>query len=52
MLKTWLIQVSVFDLWICRRRWQGDPNVMIDRFDVRAHMDCIPETKSDDVDKQ
>ncbi|EJD74457.1 splicing factor, variant [Loa loa] len=29
------------------RRWQGDPNVLIDRFDVRAHMDYIPETKSD-----
>ncbi|CAG9535928.1 unnamed protein product [Cercopithifilaria johnstoni] len=34
------------------RRWQGDPNVLIDRFDVRAHMDHIPETKSDDIDKR
>uniref|UniRef100_A0A0R3RWX4 DRY_EERY domain-containing protein n=1 Tax=Elaeophora elaphi TaxID=1147741 RepID=A0A0R3RWX4_9BILA len=34
------------------RRWQGDPNVLIDRFDVRAHMDYIPETKSDDIDKR
>ncbi|XP_066935971.1 CLK4-associating serine/arginine rich protein-like [Clytia hemisphaerica] len=23
--------------------WQGDPEVMIDRFDVRAHLDFIPE---------
>ncbi|XP_028407229.1 CLK4-associating serine/arginine rich protein-like [Dendronephthya gigantea] len=23
--------------------WQGDKNVMIDRFDVRAHLDYIPE---------
>ncbi|KAL3986310.1 Alternative splicing regulator family protein [Acanthocheilonema viteae] len=34
------------------RRWQGDPNVLIDRFDVRAHMDYIPDTKSGDVDKK
>lgn len=25
------------------RKWQGDPNVLIDRFDVRAHLDYIPE---------
>lgn len=25
--------------------WQGDPSNMIDRFDVRAHLDCIPEIK-------
>nr|DBA20838.1 TPA: hypothetical protein GDO54_017581 [Pyxicephalus adspersus] len=25
--------------------WQGDPNNMIDRFDVRAHLDYIPEYK-------
>lgn len=25
---------------------------MIDRFDVRAHMDYIPETKSDDINKR
>ncbi|KAK6109282.1 Alternative splicing regulator family protein [Brugia pahangi] len=34
------------------RRWQGDPNILIDRFDVRAHMDYIPETKSDDINKR
>lgn len=25
------------------RKWQGDPSVLIDRFDVRAHLDYIPE---------
>ncbi|KRX37755.1 CLK4-associating serine/arginine rich protein [Trichinella murrelli] len=24
------------------RRWQGNPSVMIDRFDVRAHLDTLP----------
>uniref|UniRef100_A0A914EA32 Suppressor of white apricot N-terminal domain-containing protein n=1 Tax=Acrobeloides nanus TaxID=290746 RepID=A0A914EA32_9BILA len=27
------------------RKWQGDPNILIDRFDVRAHLDYIPEAK-------
>lgn len=26
-----------------RMQWQGDPSNMIDRFDVRAHLDYIPE---------
>ncbi|EEC01012.1 splicing factor, arginine/serine-rich, putative [Ixodes scapularis] len=26
--------------------WQGHPDIMIDRFDVRAHLDTIPEYKS------
>lgn len=26
----------------CRMPWQGDTNNMIDRFDVRAHLDYIP----------
>lgn len=26
--------------------WQGDINNMIDRFDVRAHLDIIPEVKA------
>lgn len=30
--------------------WQGDPEVMIDRFDVRAHLDYIPETKDSSND--
>src|SRR3569623_1011770 len=29
------------------RKWQGDPNILIDRFDVRAHLDYIPEAKVD-----
>lgn len=27
----------------CRMPWQGDTNNMIDRFDVRAHLDYIPD---------
>lgn len=26
-----------------RMPWQGHPDVLIDRFDVRAHLDYIPE---------
>ncbi|KAL3081881.1 hypothetical protein niasHT_037059 [Heterodera trifolii] len=26
------------------RKWQGDPNILIDRFDVRGYLDTIPET--------
>lgn len=29
-----------------RMPWQGDSNNMIDRFDVRAHLDYIPEVKN------
>ncbi|KAJ2951824.1 hypothetical protein O0L34_g13987 [Tuta absoluta] len=29
--------------------WQGDTNNMIDRFDVRAHLDYIPEVKFPDI---
>ncbi|KAJ0176146.1 hypothetical protein K1T71_008320 [Dendrolimus kikuchii] len=29
--------------------WQGDSNNMIDRFDVRAHLDYIPEIKYPDI---
>lgn len=25
--------------------WQNDPNLIIDRFDVRAHLDTIPEDR-------
>uniref|UniRef100_A0A915IFT7 Suppressor of white apricot N-terminal domain-containing protein n=1 Tax=Romanomermis culicivorax TaxID=13658 RepID=A0A915IFT7_ROMCU len=32
--------------YLYRRPWQGDSSVSIDRFDVRAHLDYIPETKS------
>lgn len=30
-------------LRIFRMPWQGDTNNMIDRFDVRAHLDYIPD---------
>lgn len=26
--------------------WQGNKDIMIDRFDVRAHLDFIPEVKN------
>lgn len=29
--------------------WQGDINNMIDRFDVRAHLDYIPEVRNPHV---
>lgn len=29
--------------------WQGDHSNVIDRFDVRAHLDIIPEVKNRDV---
>lgn len=32
------------------RKWQGDPNILIDRFDVRAHLDYIPDSKGLDKD--
>ncbi|KRX89006.1 CLK4-associating serine/arginine rich protein, partial [Trichinella pseudospiralis] len=28
------------------RRWQGNPSVMIDRFDVRAHLDTLPSKEN------
>ena len=31
--------------------WQGQPDILIDRFDVRAHLDIIPShPKKDDSD--
>lgn len=27
------------------RKWQGDSNVLIDRFDVRSHLDHISEVR-------
>ncbi|KAI8483371.1 hypothetical protein Bbelb_388340 [Branchiostoma belcheri] len=30
--------------------WQGDTENMVDRFDVRAHLDFIPEYKGEDSD--
>ena len=31
---------------VFRMPWQGQTDNMIDRFDVRAHLDHIPEYKS------
>ncbi len=28
-----------------RTKWNGDETVLIDRFDVRSHLDYIPENK-------
>lgn len=28
--------------------WQGNTDIMIDRFDVRAHLDMIPEVQFSD----
>ena len=33
----------MFSNSIFRMPWQGDENNMIDRFDVRANLDIIPE---------
>lgn len=30
--------------------WQGQTDNLIDRFDVRAHLDFIPETREDEED--
>ncbi|VDM55686.1 unnamed protein product [Angiostrongylus costaricensis] len=32
------------------RKWQGDPTVLIDRFDVRAHLDFISPVKKKSVE--
>lgn len=31
--------------------WQGNEEIMIDRFDARAHLDFIREPKEDDEDE-
>lgn len=31
------------DFILFRMPWQGHPDVLIDRFDVRAHLDYIPD---------
>uniref|UniRef100_A0A1I8AAT2 DRY_EERY domain-containing protein n=1 Tax=Steinernema glaseri TaxID=37863 RepID=A0A1I8AAT2_9BILA len=32
------------------RKWQGNPDILIDRFDARSHLDYIPEVKQEDED--
>lgn len=32
--------------------WQGQKENMIDRFDVRAHLDIIPEVRRDDSEEK
>ncbi|KAK0414360.1 hypothetical protein QR680_007282 [Steinernema hermaphroditum] len=32
------------------RKWQGNPDVLIDRFDARSHLDYIPEVKQQHED--
>ena len=32
-----------------RMPWSGDPDVMISRFDVRAHLDTLPSVRKEDV---
>jgi hypothetical protein len=34
-----------FNFIIDRMPWQGQTDNMIDRFDVRAHLDFMPQTK-------
>lgn len=38
--------IAFFNFFKIRMPWQGDPNNMIDRFDVRANLDIIPEYNS------
>ena len=37
---------------IYRMPWQGNQDILIDRFDVRAHLDYIPEVKSSNSDEE
>ena len=34
-----------------RRKWQGDPNILIDRFDVRVHLETIPDVQKQPLHK-
>ncbi|PKU28332.1 clk4-associating serine arginine rich protein [Limosa lapponica baueri] len=45
--RTWFLLCQSFEETLLRQTsrrmpWQGDTNNMIDRFDVRAHLDYIP----------
>jgi len=30
-------------MYLCRQAWQGNTGIMIDRYDVRTHIDYIAE---------
>jgi hypothetical protein len=32
-----------------RTKWRGDPDVLIDRFDARAHLDYFEEYRGDEA---
>lgn len=43
---------SAAESQVILRPWQGDPNVLIDRFDARSHLDIIPEFKASSETKK
>jgi len=36
--------IRMICVYLCRQAWQGNRDVMIDRYDVRTHIDYIAET--------
>ncbi|CAI4229746.1 unnamed protein product [Auanema sp. JU1783] len=34
------------------RKWQGDPEILIDRFDARSHLDYIPPPRTTRIDEK
>ncbi|KJH45172.1 hypothetical protein DICVIV_08786 [Dictyocaulus viviparus] len=44
------VQLGCLFCVFVQRKWQGDPTVLIDRFDVRAHLDFIPAVKKKSVE--
>ena len=36
-------------MFFLRMPWQGNANILIDRFDVRAHLDYIPDVQNEDA---
>jgi len=47
-IRHFLRNLALIDLY-CRMPWQGNASVLIDRFDVRAHLDFIPEVQSSET---
>ena len=45
LIRTCISKVVDIYLYNFRMSWNGDESNLIDRFDVRAHMDYIPELK-------